>query len=148
MGLVFQVAASLALGSVPPERAGMASGTYSTFEQLGYAFGVAAFGTLAVSTMGRSLAGEVADPHGVARTLSGSGADTLLAAAPADRRASLDDTLHAVFATGHNTLALVAGAVTLAAAALVLVLTRRSGDEAPGAGETEQPPARHQTVGD
>lgn len=49
MGLVFQVAAALALGSVPAERAGMASGTYSTFEQLGYAFG-----TLAVSTMAHS----------------------------------------------------------------------------------------------
>lgn len=125
MGLVFQVAAALALGSVPRDRAGMASATYSTFEQLGYAFGVAVFGTLAVSAMGRSLNGEVTDPHATAHTLSGGGADTLIAAAPAGRRASLDHTLHAVFATAHNTLALTAGAVALAGVALVLILTRR-----------------------
>ncbi|MEU6990860.1 MFS transporter [Streptomyces sp. NPDC046465] len=126
MGLVFQVAASLALGSVPPERAGMASGTYSTFEQLGYAFGVAAFGTLAVSTMTRSLDDEVTDPHGAAQSLSGGGADTLAGAVPAGQRASFEHTLHAVFATGHNTLALTAGAVALAGAGCVLWLTRPS----------------------
>ncbi|MFH8369769.1 MFS transporter [Streptomyces sp. NPDC018031] len=132
MGLVFQVAAALALGSVPAERAGMASGAYSTFEQLGYAFGVAVFGTLAVSSMRHSLRGEVPDPDTAAQTLSGGGADTLLAAVPTGQRASLDHTLHTVFATGHNTLALTAGGVALAGALLVLGLTRRPGRAAAG----------------
>lgn len=135
MGLVFQVAASLALGSVPPERAGMASGTYSTFEQLGYAFGVAAFGTLAVSAMTASLEGKVTDAPAAAGTLSGGGADALLSAAPDDLRPGLDHTLHAAFATGHNTLALTAGALCLAGAVLVRWLTRRPRDK-------EQDPAR------
>ncbi|WP_217164047.1 MFS transporter [Streptomyces sp. AC512_CC834] len=140
MGLVFQVAAALALGSVPAERAGMASGTYSTFEQLGYAFGVAVFGTLAVSSMAHSLNGRVADPDGTARVLSGGGADALLDAAPAGQREALQDSLHAVFATGHNTLALSAGALATACAALVFWLTRRS--KSPAAdGATEEPTA-------
>ncbi|WP_326615993.1 DHA2 family efflux MFS transporter permease subunit [Streptomyces decoyicus] len=125
MGLVFQVAAALALGSVPPERAGMAGGAYSTFEQLGYAFGVAVFGTLAVSTMNRSLNDVVPDPENTAQTLSGGGADTLLAATPAGARSAFGHTLHSVFATAHNTLALTAGALAITGAALVLRLTRR-----------------------
>lgn len=124
MGLVFQVAASLALGSVPGERAGMAGGAYSTFEQLGYAFGVAVFGTLAVSAMTDTLHGEVAEPDAAARKLSGGGADALLASVPASQRPALDATLHAAFAAGHNTLALTAGTAALACAALVLWLTR------------------------
>lgn len=125
MGLVFQVAAALALGSVPAERAGMASGAYSTFEQLGYAVGVAAFGSLAVAGMSHSLRGEVPDPDAAAQTLSGGGADTLLAAVPAGERPSLDHTLDAAFAAGHNILALTACGVALAGAVLVLWLTRR-----------------------
>ncbi|WP_327270850.1 MFS transporter [Streptomyces sp. NBC_01224] len=129
MGLIFQVAAALALGSVPAEHAGTASGTYSTFEQLGYAFGVAVFGALAVSTMTTSLRSNVTDPVVTAQTLSGGGADSLLAQVPAAQRAGLEHTLHAVFATGHNTLALTAGAVALAGAALVLWLSRQPREE-------------------
>ncbi|WP_326691617.1 MULTISPECIES: MFS transporter [unclassified Streptomyces] len=139
MGLVFQVAASLALGSVPAGRAGMASGAYSTCEQLGYAIGVAVFGSLAVSAMSRSLDGEAADPEATARTLSGGGADTLLAAVPAGERASFEHTLHAVFATGHNTLALTAGALSVAGAALVLWLTRRPKAAEPVPGPAPEP---------
>ncbi|MDI2127865.1 MFS transporter [Yinghuangia seranimata] len=138
MGLVFQVAAALALGSVPAARAGMAGGAYSTFEQLGYAFGVAAFGSLAVATMTTSLDGDVADPAAAARTLSGGGADALLAATPADHRPGLDHALHAAFATAHNTLALTAGALSLAGAALVLHLTRR-----PHPGQPKAQPPRN-----
>ncbi|MGW9176734.1 hypothetical protein [Streptomyces decoyicus] len=133
MGLVFQVAAALALGSVPPERAGMAGGAYSTFEQLGYAFGVAVFGTLAVSTMNRSLNGVVPDPESAAQTLSGGGADTLLAATPAGERTAFGHTLHSVFATAHNTLALTAGALAVTGAAVVLCLTRRRPNPPKGA---------------
>ncbi|UQA90863.1 MFS transporter [Streptomyces halobius] len=125
MGLIFQVAAALALGTVQPARAGMASGAYSTFEQLGYAIGVDVFGTLAVASMGNALSGQVADPHEVAQTLSGGGAGSLLGQAPGPERATLDHTLHAAFAAGHNTLALTAAVVLLLSAVAVLLLTRR-----------------------
>ncbi|WP_181923684.1 DHA2 family efflux MFS transporter permease subunit [Streptomyces inhibens] len=145
MGLIFQVAASLALGSVPGERAGMASGAYSTFEQLGYAFGVAAFGTLAVSAMTDALHGEVADPGSTAQTLSGGGADTLLATVPSSHRPVLEHTLRAAFATGHNTLALTAAAATLACAALVLWLTR-TGPPPPSTPPAPDPDTRSATA--
>ncbi|GAU70290.1 putative drug efflux pump [Streptomyces sp. NBRC 110611] len=139
MGLVFQVAASLALGSVPAERAGMASGTYSTCEQLGYALGVAVFGTLAVSATTGSLHGKVADASGTAQTLTGGGADTLVTHAPAGQRPGLEHTLHAAFAAGHNTLALTAGALALLGAALVRYLTRTR-RTAPGPDTASAPP--------
>ncbi|MER5986579.1 MFS transporter [Streptomyces sp. NPDC001787] len=146
MGLIFQVAATLALSSAPAEHAGTASGTYSTFEQLGYAFGVAVFGALAVSTMTTSLQGKVTDPAATAQTLSGGGADSLLARTPATQRASLEHTLHAVFATGHNTLALTAGAVALAGAVLVLWLSRQPREKRPTAPDDTIPDARPATA--
>ncbi|MFF8916416.1 hypothetical protein ACF08M_24585 [Streptomyces sp. NPDC015032] len=77
------------------------------------------------------LRGKVTDPGGTAQTLSGGGADSLLAHAPAAQRAGLDHTLHAAFATGNNALALTAGAVALAGAALVLGLSRQSRPKSP-----------------
>ncbi|MFD0339596.1 MFS transporter [Streptomyces sp. NPDC127117] len=142
MGLIFQVAAALALGSVPAEHAGTAGGTYSTFEQLGYAFGVAVFGALAVSTMTTSLRSKVTDPVITAQTLSGGGADSLLAHTPATQRAGLEHTFHAAFATGHNTLALTAGAVALAGAALVLWLSRQPREDRPTATDETTTDAR------
>ncbi|MBB5122297.1 hypothetical protein AF335_14835 [Streptomyces eurocidicus] len=76
---------------------------------------------------------------------SGGGAGTLVAAVPAARRASLDHTLHVVFATAHNTLALTAGAVAPAGVVLVLILTRRTARQAPAADEQSrtEPRATH-----
>ena len=42
-------------------------GAVNTFRQLGYALGVAIFGTLVTSRMEHSLQGAVTDPHGAAR---------------------------------------------------------------------------------
>ncbi|MFF8228978.1 hypothetical protein [Streptomyces caelestis] len=101
-----------------------------------YAFGVAAFGTLAVSAMTDALHDEVVEPGAVAQRLAGGG-DALLTTVPASHRPGLGHTLHAAFATGHNTLALTAA---LACAALVLWLTRtgRRQHPAPQAPKPEQ----------
>jgi EmrB/QacA subfamily drug resistance transporter len=44
-GVVLPVLSSAVLAEVPPERSGMAGGALNTFRQLGFAFGVAIFGT-------------------------------------------------------------------------------------------------------
>ncbi|MEU1623225.1 MFS transporter [Streptomyces sp. NPDC005722] len=135
VGLVNPAIAGAALASVPPRRAGMAGGAVNTFRQLGYALGVAVFGTLLSTRMEHSLSASGAPaPHDTARALAGGGARELLARVPSERRAAADHALHAAFAAGLDAAALAAGVAGLLAGAVVLVLVReRPGVAAPAA---------------
>ncbi|MFJ1968460.1 MFS transporter [Streptomyces sp. NPDC087903] len=110
-GLVSPGIAGAALAAVPPERAGMAGGAVNTFRQLGYALGIAVFGTVLTSRMQDSLS------HDAAHTLAGGGAGAL-------RGAFSEHALRAAFASGLNTAAVAAGVVATVAGALVLVLVK------------------------
>jgi hypothetical protein len=110
-GLVSPGIAGAALAAVPPERAGMAGGAVNTFRQLGYALGIAVFGTVLTSRMQDSLS------HDAAHTLAGGGAGAL-------RGAVSEHALRAAFASGLNTAAVAAGVVATVAGALVLVLVK------------------------
>ena len=57
VGLVNPPLASTAVGVVPPQRAGMASGINSTFRQVGIATGIALLGTLFSNKVSRRGAG-------------------------------------------------------------------------------------------
>ncbi|MGW0883970.1 MFS transporter [Streptomyces sp. NPDC002671] len=110
-GLVAPTAAGAALAAVPAERAGMAGGAVNTVRQLGYALGVAVFGTVLTSRMTGSL------PHEAAHVLAGGGAAAL--------RGSIGDhALRAAFASGLNGALVVAGLAGLAAGTAVLLLVR------------------------
>lgn len=111
-GLVTPALAGAALASVPPERAGMAGGAVNTFRQLGYAFGVAVFGTVVTSGIGETLS------EGQSHALAGGGAPGLRAAGVPEHA------LRAAFASGLNTAAVVAGAVGVVAGVAVLALVR------------------------
>ncbi|WP_030374325.1 MFS transporter [Streptomyces rimosus] len=70
IGMAMPVLVSAALGTAPPQRAGMASGAVNTFRQLGFALGIAILGT--VFTQGVQSAGAHAGPgvgyvHGLTR---------------------------------------------------------------------------------
>jgi hypothetical protein len=52
VGLINPPLASAAIGVVPPERSGMASGANSTFRQVGIATGIAALGAVFQSDLG------------------------------------------------------------------------------------------------
>ncbi|MDX3527168.1 MFS transporter [Streptomyces sp. ID05-39B] len=110
-GLVSPTVAGAALAAVPPQRAGMAGGAVSTVRQLGYALGVAVFGTVLTSRAAGPL------PHEAAHTLAGGGAGAL-------RGSYGEQTLRAAFASGLDAALLTAGAVGLVAGVLVLVLVR------------------------
>ncbi|MFD5797056.1 MFS transporter [Streptomyces diastatochromogenes] len=110
-GFVSPTVAGAALASVPPERAGMAGGAVNTVRQLGYALGVAVFGTVLTSRMRDSL------PDGAAHTLAGGGAGALRGSIP-------EHTLRAVFASGLDTALVTAGLAGIVAGALVLALVR------------------------
>ncbi|MGV9555490.1 MFS transporter [Streptomyces sp. NPDC003522] len=110
-GLVSPTVAGAALAAVPAPRAGMAGGAVSTVRQLGYALGVAVFGTVLTSRTADRL------PHEAAHTLAGGGAGAL--------RGSYDEhTLRAAFASGLDAALLAAGAAGLVTGVLVLVLVR------------------------
>jgi MFS family permease len=137
VGLVNPAVASAALSCVPPRQAGMAGGAVNTMRQLGYALGVAVFGTLLTARAQHSLSGDgVADPHAAARALVGGGARELLGRVPSGQRAAVDHALRAAFTTGLDTAAVVAGGVGLVAGVAVLILVR-----------TKAPEAAHQRAG-
>jgi MFS transporter, DHA2 family, multidrug resistance protein len=80
MAPLFTLAADIALGSAPPERAGAASGISETSSELGGALGLAMLGTVGTAVYRNETAD--AFPDGVAGTTS----DTLAGAiAVADR---------------------------------------------------------------
>ncbi|MGW4977046.1 MFS transporter [Streptomyces mirabilis] len=110
-GFVSPAIAGAALAAVPPERAGMAGGAVNTVRQLGYALGVAVFGTVLTSRMQDTLS------HDAAHTLAGGGAGAL-------RGPLSEHTLRAAFASGLDTASVAAGVTGMVAGALVLVLVR------------------------
>ncbi|MFC7303368.1 MFS transporter [Streptomyces monticola] len=123
-GLVAPALAGGALAAVAPERAGMAGGAVNTFRQLGYAFGVAVFGTVLTSRMTGPLTGEQA------HALAGGGA-AALRGGPVSEQA-----LRSAFASGLDSAALLAGAVGLVAGLAVLVLLRERGGSPRGGQDT------------
>jgi EmrB/QacA subfamily drug resistance transporter len=129
-GLVNPSVAGAALAAVPPENAGMASGAVSTFRQLGYAFGVAAFGTVATARMEHSLSA-APDPRAAAHALAGGGAETLSRFIPSRQ-------LHAAFAGGLDAAYVVAGGIGLLAGVLVFVLLPGTGAAAASEGGKAQ----------
>ncbi|MGW6059673.1 MFS transporter [Streptomyces sp. NPDC055189] len=125
-GLVSPALGGAALASVPPANAGMAGGAVNTFRQLGYALGVAVFGTVLTSRMQDTLG------HDAAHTVAGGGAAAM--------RGTLSD--HAVrtaFASGLNSSAVVAGVVGLAAGAAVLIMVRSARAASGGTPEAKIP---------
>ncbi|CAM5342434.1 MFS transporter [Streptomyces violaceorubidus] len=129
-GLVSPGIAGAALAAVPAERSGMAGGAVNTSRQLGYALGIAVFGTVLTSRMQDTL------PHDAAHGLAGGAAGAL-------RGVFGEHALRAAFASGLNAAAVTAGAVAAVAGVLVLVLVRASTGAAgsAGVGTDPAPPA-------
>jgi hypothetical protein len=94
----------------------MAGGAVNTFRQLGYALGVAVFGTVLTSRMQDTLG------HDAAHTVAGGGASAV-------RGTLSEHTVRAAFASGLNAAAIVAGVVGLVAGAAVLAMVRSARKE-------------------
>ena len=67
IGVVNPPLASTAIGVVPPQRAGMASGINSTFRQVGIATGIALLGTLFSNNVRDEVLARVAAVPGLSR---------------------------------------------------------------------------------
>jgi DHA2 family multidrug resistance protein-like MFS transporter len=136
---LFTLAADLALGSAPPERAGAASGISETSSELGGALGLAILGTVGTAVY-RSETTD-AFPGGV----DGTASDTLAGAvAVADRlpqalAAEVLEPAREAFVQGLQVAATLSGALVAAAAVMVARLLLASRRRAPIALVAQQP---------
>jgi EmrB/QacA subfamily drug resistance transporter len=132
VGLATPTLGSAAMSAVPPQRGGMAAGAVNTARQLGFAFGIAALGSVFTAR-----AQGVLSDHGVpsaaaaARAVAGGQSSILLSQAPPNLRAATDSAVHASAVSGLQSTLAVAGAVGILAGLLVLVLVRPSGVAGP-----------------
>jgi MFS transporter, DHA2 family, multidrug resistance protein len=125
---LFTLAADLAVGSAPPERAGAASGISETSSELGGALGLAILGTVGTAV----YRGRAADtihagiPHDAAATATDTlaGAVTVAHGLPPQAAAGVLEPAREAFTQGLQVAATVSGALVIAAAILVVTLLR------------------------
>jgi EmrB/QacA subfamily drug resistance transporter len=159
VGAINPPLASTAIGVVPPDRAGMASGINSTFRQVGIATGIAGFGSLFSHTVRTKiislLSGAPHIPPPLAHALAagvaqGGGVRSGIASLPAAARPRAVQAIRVGFVTGLNEVLLIAAVLVLVSSVLTLVLIRGRDFEAgaaragavPGAGAEAPAPAR------
>jgi EmrB/QacA subfamily drug resistance transporter len=130
VGLVNPTLASAAIGVVPPQRSGMASGINNTFRQVGTATGIAALGAIFQSALSRHLAPKLAGTPlashtpAIAHAVAAAGTPRVLTSVAEPQRAQVSVAIHSAFASAMNDILLVAGIIALTGAALALVLVR------------------------
>jgi EmrB/QacA subfamily drug resistance transporter len=132
LGLANPALASTAIGVVPPQRSGMASGINNTFRQVGIATGIAALGAIFESTLSSKLAPALAGTPGagraasIAHAVAAGGAGQVLNGVPAAQRVHAAAAIHSAFASSMNDILLVAAIIALTGSALSFALVRQS----------------------
>ena len=127
IGMVNPSLAQAAVGVVPPQRAGMASGINSTFRQVGIATGIAGLGAVFQGLLTNKI------PHVPAEVLA-TGNPNLVRGVPAHEYV-------AAYSASLSDLFVIAAVVAFVAGALSFALTRQSDFIAHGAPEAEAAPA-------
>jgi predicted MFS family arabinose efflux permease len=132
VGLATPTLGSAAMSAVPPQRGGMAAGAVNTARQLGFAFGIAALGSVFTARAQAVLADHgVPSAASTARAVAGGQSSLLLQQVPLRARAAADSAVHAAAVSGVQSTLAVAGGVGIVAGLLVLVLVRPSRDATP-----------------
>ncbi len=121
---------STAVGVVPPQRAGMASGINSTLRQAGIATGVATLGTIFASEVRSEVASHLAGTGLATKSAAISKAITngtiahAIGLAPASAHGAVEAAIRSSFVGGLNTIILIAAIVSFVGAVLSFVLVR------------------------
>jgi EmrB/QacA subfamily drug resistance transporter len=130
IGLTNPAIASSAIGVVPPQRSGMASGINTTFRQVGIATGIAALGAVFQSQVQSHLAASLKQlPGGILHPLSEAVATIgprAAARAPAAQRHAVADAARNAFIGGLNDILVIAFVTAFVGALLALLLVRQS----------------------
>jgi EmrB/QacA subfamily drug resistance transporter len=123
IGIVNPAIARIALGVVPPERTGMASGISNTCRIGGLATGVAALGAIFQSHLSTSLEAQLHRPAGqLAKTLASGGIRAVRQLAPTEHGV-ISASRHA-FVSGTNELLAIGAIIVLGGALAGLALVR------------------------
>ncbi len=140
VGLVNPPLASTAVGVVPPQRAGMASGINSTFRQVGIATGIALLGTLFSGQVKDVVQSRVAATPGlahegpqIATAVQSGRVGTLIQTLPPQARQQVATITRTAFTTGLDHILLVAAIIAFVSG-VVSLLTIRSKDFAANTG--------------
>jgi EmrB/QacA subfamily drug resistance transporter len=146
VGLLNPPLASTAVGVVPPQQAGMASGISSTFRQVGIATGIALLGTLFSSEVTTDVQARIAQVPGlahqgpkIATAVQSGEIGQVIGQLPAHARQAVETITRASFTTGLDRILLVAAVIALAAGVISLAAIRsrdfaRSNEDAPAGG--------------
>ena len=131
IGIVNPPLASTAVGVVPPQRAGMASGINSTFRQVGIATGIALLGTLFSNNVKDEVLARVAAVPGLSRSgpqiataVQSGEIRNVIARLPEHARLAVGTITRAAFTTGLNRILLVAAVIALASGVVSLAAIR------------------------
>ena len=129
-GMVNPPLASTAIGVVPQQKAGMASGVNTTFRQIGIAAGIAAYGSIFTAAIGSHLAGALPaalkDQAGsMVNAVRQGSVGHLIASAPVADRGAVGLALRSSFASALNELLYVTAGVALVGGVCAAVLIRR-----------------------
>jgi len=131
IGLVNPPLASTAVGVVPPQRAGMASGINSTFRQVGIATGIALLGTLFsnhvkddVLSLAAAVPGLSSRGPQIAAAVQSGQIGQLIGRLPPSARPSVAALTRTAFTTGLNHILLVAAIIALVSGVVSLVAIR------------------------
>jgi EmrB/QacA subfamily drug resistance transporter len=128
VGMVNPPLASTAVGVVPPDRAGMASGINSTFRQIGIATGIALLGTLFTNKVSHEvITGSSAVPgvagHGrqLADAVQSGQAGAAIEKAPPQARGAIDGLIKGAFTAGLDRILVVAAVIALVSGVVALL---------------------------
>ncbi|WP_031469466.1 MFS transporter [Sciscionella sediminilitoris] len=144
-GMVNPPLASTAVGVVPVQRSGMASGVSQTFRQIGMAVGIALYGSIFASALYGNLVGRLAGlpgPHASAEQIAeavrkGTPANAIANAAP-QAPEQLAGAVQASYPAAVNVLLLTSGLLAIVGGLLALILIR---------GKDFVPPAQPSSAG-
>ena len=131
VGLVNPPLASTAVGVVPPQRAGMASGINSTFRQVGIATGIALLGALFANQVRNDVLARVSAVPGLARSgpriaaaVQSGEIGPVIAKLPGPARQAVGTITRTAFTTGLNRILLVAAIIALVSGVVSLAAIR------------------------
>ena len=144
VGLVNPPLASTAVGVVPPQRAGMASGINSTFRQVGIATGIALLGTLFSNKVAGEVLARVAAVPGlsrkgpqIARAVQSGEIGNVIGKLPEHVRQTVGMITRTAFTTGLNRILLVAAVIALVSGVVSLAAIRGKDFAHQGAGSQQ-----------
>lgn len=132
IGMINPSLANVAIGVVPPQESGMASGVNNTFRQIGIAGGIAVLGALFQLCIRNTLNDSILAKHlsstqlsNVTSAVSGGESSLIIKSSPDQYRAVVSSITHQAFITGFNEILVVTSIIALVGAIFSLILIRR-----------------------